>query len=111
MMNFCPECATLLKPREDDGLYLACPECAFQQKIDSYSIPHVSKIHEEIPYLHPSRVKDFKFNKTYERTTKLDCPNKECKAKTPEVVILTSKNHLDVSYLCTACNATWGGKK
>ena len=127
--KFCPNCSTLLQPIEkmkkyDDatdnidadtedveGLYLVCGDCAYREKINTFSVSHFSKKIEIIPFANPNRiVNDYRYDMTFPRTKSKTCANSKCPSQgnqNPEIVQITEENRPEVSYLCTVCNNMW----
>lgn len=124
--QFCPNCSTMLRPIEklknnedydesenfEEGLYLECRECFYNEKTNTFSKIHFSKKYKKIHYIHPKRmVNDYIHDKTYSRTTKIECINNECSSrnnKNSEIILITSKEHPEIGYLCSECKNIWG---
>ena len=118
--DFCPECSTILKPKEitgdddeksENGLYLVCEDCSYREKTNSFSAFHFSKKEEKTRYLSKNRISDYIFNKALNRTFKLECINNKCPSRgknNPEIVIITSGDHPEIAYICSVCKHVWG---
>jgi len=124
--KFCPGCSTLLHPIEkmsenddskndedfEEGLYLICKECSYREKTNTYSKIHFTKKIEKTQYVNPKRiVYDYMYDMTLPRTRSIQCVNKECPSRNgnnPEIVLITSEEHPEISYLCTICKNIWG---
>ena len=110
--KFCPDCSTLLHPREkfrdgdtkesdndeeaEEGLYLVCGDCFYSEKTITFSATHCSKKVEKTQYVHPKRiVEDYIFDMTLPRTRSKVCLNPECPSRgndNPEIVLITSED-------------------
>lgn len=125
--KFCPDCSTLLHPKEksfsseevdsddekqEEGLYLVCDDCGYSEKITTFVAKHFSKKLEKSQYVHPKRiVNDYIYDMTYSRTRSKLCSNIECPSRgneNPEIVLITSEDHPEIAYLCTTCKYIWG---
>jgi DNA-directed RNA polymerase subunit M/transcription elongation factor TFIIS len=125
--KFCPNCSTLLQPKEksfgveevdsddekqEEGLYLVCDDCNYSEKITTFVVKHYSKKLEKSQYAHPKRiVSDYIYDMTYSRTSTKICSNIECQSRgggNPEIVLITSEDHPEIAYLCTVCKYIWG---
>jgi len=126
--KFCPDCSTLLHPSEkihdrdskesdddeelEDGLYLVCGDCSYNEKATTFSTTHFSKKIEKTQYVHPKRiVSDYIFDMTYTRTESKPCANSKCPSHgkdNPEIVLITTEEHPEIAYLCTVCKYIWG---
>ena len=116
---FCPECSTLLTPIEKKSekdineLFLTCDGCSYEEKTNTYLFTHFTKINSDST-LHPSRIQDYIYDMSYERTRKIKCLNDNCSSKNnknPEIVMITSEDCPDLSYICTECKYIWGKYK
>jgi DNA-directed RNA polymerase subunit M/transcription elongation factor TFIIS len=125
--KFCPDCSTLLHPKEkyfeteevnlddekkEDGLYLVCDDCGYDEKINTFVAKHFSKKNEKTQYVNPTRItNDYIYDMTYSRTRTKICSNIKCSSrggKNPEIVLITSEDHPEIAYLCTICKSMWG---
>lgn len=125
--KFCPDCSTLLHPKEkyfgeeevdsddekqEEGLYLVCNDCSYSEKITTFVAKHFSKKLEKSQYVHPKRIaNDYIYDMTYSRTRTKLCSNIECKSRgneNPEIVLITSEDHPEIAYLCKTCKYIWG---
>lgn len=125
--KFCPNCSTLLQPKEksfgveevdsddekqEEGLYLVCDDCNYSEKITTFVVKHYSMKLEKSQYAHPKRiVSDYIYDMTYSRTRTKICSNIECQSRgseNPEIVLITSEDHPEIAYLCTVCKYIWG---
>ena len=119
--QFCPECSTLLRPKElsDDQeeqsntyLYLSCDGCFYKERTDSFKTFHFSNKIERIEPIHHLRlVNDYIYDVAYQRTKTKPCNNKNCATygkENPIIVLITSEHHPEIAYLCTECKHIWG---
>jgi len=108
--TFCKECGSFLKKinEKEQKLYLGCTECGLETEIQHFTIPHILK---KNPYI--SRMSDFRkasdciYECRYKRTLSIECKNKECKVKNPEIILITSENKTTIEYLCSECKTLW----
>ena len=125
--KFCPDCSTLLHPKEksfdteevdsddekqENGLYLVCEDCSYREKINTFAAKHFTKKLEKSHYVNPKRIaNDYIYDMTYSRTRTKVCSNNDCSSKgneNPEIVLITSEDHPEIAYLCTTCKYIWG---
>jgi DNA-directed RNA polymerase subunit RPC12/RpoP len=136
---FCPDCSSILNPTvlteksfknsEDEntlhdtpkniekgkeilGLYMVCSSCGYKIKKNRFSTIHFTKkVQEHNLNMNSMRIADLIFDKTYQRTMKIECVYENCPSKNdgtnPEIVLITSNKHPELGNLCTVCKNIW----
>lgn len=108
--TFCKECGTFLRKisENENKLYLQCTECGLKTEIKNLNIPHILKKNNNTTIISQFRkVNDSIYENRYKRTRKIECKNRNCKEKNPEIILITSENKTNIEYLCSNCKTIW----
>lgn len=107
---FCVECGSYLRKinEKDEKLYLECSECATETEVQHYIIPHILQKKSSIPLIHLYRKQnDYIYENRFKRTKEIECKNKKCGVKNPEIILITSEEKTTIEYLCSNCKTLW----
>lgn len=108
-MKFCPECNNLLYIIEEDTLYHKCKNCGYQNKFKESII--VTRKYKKGEYKIGNIEQYLVNDPSYAHTIYQVCPNEEClsrkDASLQDAIILSERNNLEATYICTVCLHKW----
>lgn len=107
---FCIECGSYLRKinENDKQLYLECLECGTETEVKEYIIPHILQKKSYTSIIHQHRKQnDYIYENRFKRTKELECKNKKCGVKNPEIILITAENKTTIEYLCSNCKTLW----
>lgn len=108
-MKFCPECNSILHYVEDEGvLKEKCRSCTYINECDV-------RIIDTMEYKQKGSLMENKtyyiYDPTLPRTTKKECPNKDCPSRDnkmiQEAVFYSNDKTMKLIYICVVCNTEW----
>lgn len=110
MEKFCEDCDNILYPEEkDDKLVLLCKHCGHEE--DNKQTLIVKKMYKKGASTSYVNLAYVVHDNTLRRTTKVKCPNKECKSHDDkalqEAVIMIDKVTKRKIYVCVNCLTQW----
>ena len=108
--TFCIECGAFLRKisEHENKLYLQCTECGLKTEIQHFNTPHILKKKVNISRISTFRKSnDYIHENRFKRTQNIECKNKKCKKKNPEIILITSEYKTNIEYLCSSCKTLW----